>query len=740
MLDDPKHRLIKLLTQVSFLLIAAGQLSALAANSRPQLFLPFETITIQEHTELSFKAASIDSDEGQELTFSIRGVRGITIGGNSGLARWTPDEYYGGTTNLISVVVGDNGTPPLEVLKQVQVIVEETYTPPRLIRPVDLLISGDLLLPIDALDTDAPFAELELIIKKGPPGMRVVEPYQLQWSPSLQDFGKYHEITLTFEEKSFPFHKAQEQTFRIGAFPPDNSHSPQWNFYGPNPIRFRPIKFFAIADRLFLTAESGRFYSSLDGAAWVECDTGSLHDIVSIAGNGSIYYLADSMGGIFSTADLLTFKRTQVPRPGDLRGLAFFQNKLYAAGLFGAFSFDPQTEQWSELHAQPLPGIATGNGVLVLAGEEDFNSAFDRIGIFITTSDGISWTTNTFDHAYLPLHFEDGEFIAGALSSSDGLQWRLLTADPSVFWTRITKLLGEYYAWGDSAHKLRQDGTWEMYAPLPGPGAIDVIEFKGKFYACGAAHGLWVASSLRGPWINLSKGTRPQFSRVQFKDGKFFATAYYSAFFPDADKKTYVTADGKNWAPTLGKFPEANFQPPAGTTPPSGFHTILFGNGRYLALGGPYNRGQIAVSVDGKNWDIRSKSRLHGAVIHFVGGVFVAAENHWKNTEISWSFDGLTWVVGALRFPDATHFVHGNGILILTGTSMLTATAVPRFAHQQLIPPPEKTRIHLPSVDGIQIEVSSNLQEWRALKAEEISEHSLAIQTNLPALYVRSRR
>jgi hypothetical protein len=100
-------------------------------NSAPVLD-PIGNKTIGEGSTLSFTATASDADlPGQTLTFSLDAGAppgaSVNAGGDF---TWTPGENQGGTTNLITIRVTDNGSPAQSDSETITIIVNEVNSAP----------------------------------------------------------------------------------------------------------------------------------------------------------------------------------------------------------------------------------------------------------------------------------------------------------------------------------------------------------------------------------------------------------------------------------------------------------------------------------------------------------------------------------------------------------------------------------------------------------------------------------
>ncbi len=109
---------------------AAFTLVVREVNSAPMLAVVTNR-TINEGQLLAITNSATDNDlPANQLTFSLGGVvpTGATINPTNGIFRWQPTETQGPSTNLISIIVTDNGTPSLGATQQFTVVVRDTLS------------------------------------------------------------------------------------------------------------------------------------------------------------------------------------------------------------------------------------------------------------------------------------------------------------------------------------------------------------------------------------------------------------------------------------------------------------------------------------------------------------------------------------------------------------------------------------------------------------------------------------
>src|SRR5213080_2387146 len=102
------------------------------SRSITALLTPIPDQMVNEGTSLVITNTATDSDlPANTLTFSlVSPPAGMSIDPSSGVLTWTPTEAQGPSTNVISVKVTDNGSPPLSDTKSFKVIVAEVNSAP----------------------------------------------------------------------------------------------------------------------------------------------------------------------------------------------------------------------------------------------------------------------------------------------------------------------------------------------------------------------------------------------------------------------------------------------------------------------------------------------------------------------------------------------------------------------------------------------------------------------------------
>jgi autotransporter-associated beta strand protein len=157
-------------------------------NSAPSLFAPADQ-TIDELTALNVSASATDPDlPANALAFSLGAhPTGMTIVPATGAITWTPTEAQGPSTNVIEVIVTDDGVPALSTTNSFTVVVHEVNVAPSLTVPADQTIDELTSLNVTntATDADLPANTLTFSLGEHPTGMTITpDTGIISWTPT----------------------------------------------------------------------------------------------------------------------------------------------------------------------------------------------------------------------------------------------------------------------------------------------------------------------------------------------------------------------------------------------------------------------------------------------------------------------------------------------------------------------------------------------------------------------------
>src|SRR2546426_6025140 len=151
---------------------------------------------VNEQLLLTLTAAATDPPA-DLLTFSLEpgAPAGASINSANGVLTWTPTEAQGPGTNLITVRVIDNGSPPSSDTGSFTVVVTEVNRAPLLTVPADQMIDelSTLVVTNTATDPDLPANTLTFSLEPDAPAgasinarseeRRVGKECRSRWSP-----------------------------------------------------------------------------------------------------------------------------------------------------------------------------------------------------------------------------------------------------------------------------------------------------------------------------------------------------------------------------------------------------------------------------------------------------------------------------------------------------------------------------------------------------------------------------
>jgi CARDB/Immunoglobulin I-set domain len=148
-----------------------------------QVVNPGDVVTI-------YNSATDTNIPAETLTFSLGAgsPAGATIDPVTGTITWPTSPADGSTTNVFTVVVSNNGFPPLSAIGQVTVIVRPPASPPALAAITNYTISEAQLLIItnSATDTNLPTRLLAFSLGAGDPTNATIDPASgvFRWRPT----------------------------------------------------------------------------------------------------------------------------------------------------------------------------------------------------------------------------------------------------------------------------------------------------------------------------------------------------------------------------------------------------------------------------------------------------------------------------------------------------------------------------------------------------------------------------
>jgi hypothetical protein len=176
-------------------------------NSAPVLTVPADQ-TIAELSTLNISASAADPDlPTNTLTFSLRSPPGgMNINPATGLIIWTPSEEQGPSTNVITVVVTDDGAPPLSVTNSFTITVTETNSAPVLPDTTNYTIDEltSLIITNTASDSDLPLNTLTYSLLSPPANASIDTNGIITFSPDESQGPGVYTITTVVTDNGTP--------------------------------------------------------------------------------------------------------------------------------------------------------------------------------------------------------------------------------------------------------------------------------------------------------------------------------------------------------------------------------------------------------------------------------------------------------------------------------------------------------------------------------------------------------
>jgi uncharacterized repeat protein (TIGR01451 family) len=207
---------------------AAFTFTVLPIN-HPAILASIPDYVIFEKDVLQFSSKADDQDvPAQTLTYVLSNApAGASVDPSTGVFNWTPTEAQGPSTNAITMIVTDNGSPPLSTARIFTVAVLESNEPPVLAPIADYSIHAGMTLTItnSASDPDIPTNTLTFQVNPGPAGASV-DPTNgiFTWTPDNSFAGTTNSVTIVVTDDNPLAVNAQQlsdaKTFQIYVAPP----------------------------------------------------------------------------------------------------------------------------------------------------------------------------------------------------------------------------------------------------------------------------------------------------------------------------------------------------------------------------------------------------------------------------------------------------------------------------------------------------------------------------------------
>lgn len=203
---------------------AVSRDGSLILTNKPPVLDAIGGLCVDEKRDLTFTATAGDPDVPPDhLLFSLDGRKpqGARIDPVTGVFYWRPTEAHGPGEYVFSIVVRDDGGPPLSDDQEIRVTVADVNEPPILNVPAWTEGDGgtEFSFTAWASDSDEPRNCLTFSLDGREPGGAMIDPLTgvFRWAPSEADIGEYTFGVLVTDDGSPPLSDLQEVTVSVRA-------------------------------------------------------------------------------------------------------------------------------------------------------------------------------------------------------------------------------------------------------------------------------------------------------------------------------------------------------------------------------------------------------------------------------------------------------------------------------------------------------------------------------------------
>ena len=191
--------------------------TTVALNTIPPTISITPKITLNAGETLSLNVTADSPNQLNTLTFSLLpgAPSGVVVNPTSGQITWPTSPAFGGTTNLISVIVNDNGQPPLSATGMVTVVLLQVANPPVLASiPNYRIYEAQLLTTTNsASDDNLPPRPLTFSLGAGAPTNATINAVTgvFQWQPTAAQAPSTNIISVIVIDNGTPPLSATQQ-------------------------------------------------------------------------------------------------------------------------------------------------------------------------------------------------------------------------------------------------------------------------------------------------------------------------------------------------------------------------------------------------------------------------------------------------------------------------------------------------------------------------------------------------
>ena len=187
---------------------AADAETTVDRTNHAPVFRAVSSQAIDEGTTLSLEVAATDVDSDTLAYTLLSGPSGMEYNPLTGRLTWVTSEATGPSSNWVTVVVTDNGVPPLSATNGFAVVVREVNSAPSLGAISNRRVNEGQTLTFvcQASDNDIPAQTLAFTLGAGAPAGAAVNPVSgvFQWKPSATQGGTNYSLSVIVTDNGTP--------------------------------------------------------------------------------------------------------------------------------------------------------------------------------------------------------------------------------------------------------------------------------------------------------------------------------------------------------------------------------------------------------------------------------------------------------------------------------------------------------------------------------------------------------
>ncbi len=368
------------------------------------------------------------------------------------------------------------------------------------------------------------------------------------------------------------------------------------------------------------------------------------------AANQDVYVAVGSPGDILSSSDAITWTSRFNSHSVflSINAVTYANGTFTAVGNSGTIMTSSDGIDW--IRRTPTNTSTSANFTGVTYGAGKFVAVSSSSTVAVST-DGLAWEVHSGMPSASAVAFGDSRFVSvgsgGAIrTSSDGQAWTSQSSPTSAALAGVAYANGGFMAVGASGAVLTSpDGL--VWSPRSAPVGGSGNNLSDVAYASGR----WVTSVTNGAGVFYSDNDGASWTAASANAGSGTRAILHDGtqFVLVGVKHVSTSPNGTSW--TLRNT----------STNGSSLHEVVYGNGRYIAVGAS---SAFATSTDAVAWSsgrMAESGFLNMAGVAYGRGLFVAV----GGTRIQTTIDGSSWDSLTLSGIGSLQAVtHGAGVFV----------------------------------------------------------------------------